>query len=95
MKRTLTTLTAVLLLASAGAFAQAPAAPFRPAQSPFSPFVYDALGATPKIQLHKARTAQNAPKAQAARNDSAPAVATADTRARGPRRVTRDAGATH
>ena len=66
MKRTLTALTAVLLLAGTSAFAQAPAAPVKMEASPFSPFVYEALGATPKIQPHMARAARAAPAPKAA-----------------------------
>lgn len=52
-------------------YAQTPATP---EASPFSPLVYDALGATPKIQLRKAQKVDAAPAAQkveAARSNAA------------------------
>lgn len=79
MNRTLTALAAALLLAASGVYAQPPAAPARPVASPFSPLVYDALGATPKIELRRARKADAAPVAQKAeaRGSAAAAARTA------------------
>ena len=54
MRTPVATLATALLLASASAFAQqAQPAPVR-TEGPFSPLVYERLGATPSIQLRKA-----------------------------------------
>lgn len=66
MKRTLTALTAALLFAASGVAAETPAAPAKPVASPFSPLVYEALGATPKIGLRKAEKGDATPAAQKA-----------------------------
>lgn len=85
MRTTANTLATVLALASSLAFAQpAPTAPTRPTYDPFSPLVYDALGATPKIQLRKAPAA---PKAVAEKK--APAEAVPSPSAPQPATVTR------
>lgn len=60
----LTALAAAALLAAAHANAQpAAAAPVQTEASPFSPFVYEALGATPRVQLRLPTAARAAPKA--------------------------------
>lgn len=78
MKRTITAVAAALMLAASGVYAQAPAAPAKPEVSPFSPLVYDALGATPKVQLRRkaapAPKAEELRKADVARPGTAPAA---------------------
>jgi hypothetical protein len=59
---TLATVTAALLYAGSALAQPATAAPVR-TESAFSPFVYEALGATPSIQLRKVTTAPAATKA--------------------------------
>jgi hypothetical protein len=65
MRTPVATLATALLLASASAFAQpAQPAPVR-TEGPFSPLVYERLGATPSIQLRKAPAAPAEAKAPA------------------------------
>lgn len=85
---TLATLATALLLASASAFAQpAQPAPVR-TEGPFSPLVYERLGATPSIQLHRApavpvqakapvdaKTQEAQPKPDMSRTNASPAGA--------------------
>ncbi len=87
MKRPLIALAAALSLAAAAASAQPSAvAQEKREASPFSPFVYEALGATPKIELRRAgkapatpATAEQAERKSAARDDAS-AEAAADRR---------------
>lgn len=70
MKRTLLTVSTMLLLAATSASAQTPAAPVRTEASPFSPFVYEVLGATPSLRLRRGPAAE-APRPQATPQDNA------------------------
>lgn len=81
MRATVTTLTAVLMLAAGSSYAQQAATPPR-SEGPFSPFTYEALGATPSIRLPRLggsaeRKAAADAKAQAALKSPA-AVGTED-----------------
>ncbi len=82
MRATIATLTAVLMLAGSSVYAQQTAAPVR-SEGPFSPFTYEALGATPSVRLPKwlgasaERKAAADAKAQAALKSPA-AVGTED-----------------
>jgi len=65
MRTTFATLATTLLLAGTSVLAQpAPTAPVR-TESATSPFVYEALGATPRIELRKAPSTSAAAKASA------------------------------
>lgn len=62
MRTRVSALAAVLMLAASGVYAeQAPAR----TEGPFSPFTYEALGATPSIRLHRAAAPSNAKDAEA------------------------------
>jgi hypothetical protein len=84
-----TSLLIALMLAGSGVFAQqAPAERVR-TESATSPFTYEALGATPSIQLRRAAPAADASRAAAARPaadaSQKPATAVATTPAQGGR----------
>jgi len=100
MRTSVATLATAVLFAATGAFAQqAPSTPVR-TESAFSPFVYEALGATPSIRLHKAPAApaeakapvkENTPAAgrtQDAANATAAKVSTAPAQATAPAAAT-------
>ncbi len=78
MKRFLTTATVLMMLAASGVYAQQPADPPRHrAESQWSPFTYEYLGATPRVDLGRLF----APRAAKAEAEKAAAARTADGKA--------------
>ena len=74
MNRVLTATAIALMLAASGVYGQTTAANDRDL-SPWSPLVYEWIGATPKIQLRKTPAAPAAVKAAEEKNAAAQATA--------------------